>query len=202
MLMMAKGSVSHNPFSIQVYYYWKTARPSYLWLRGHNPFSIQVYYYASCLNWPVYEITGHVTIPFQFRSIITSHRTPLSARTVTVRHNPFSIQVYYYRPHESVFSVFAVSGHNPFSIQVYYYRAFAIALSILSSISRHNPFSIQVYYYGDKIAVWLNGAAVTIPFQFRSIITHPRTIRITSSALGESQSLFNSGLLLQGRRNR
>ena len=110
--------------------------------------------------------------------------------------------------------------HNPFSIQVYYYRLYSLVLPPVLLL-RHNPFSIQVYYYGDHINFYVtvdNGVTipfqfrsiitsviglilltitkgVTIPFQFRSIITFRHFCPFHEQREG-SQSLFNSGLLL------
>ena len=116
-------------------------------------------------------------------------------------------------------------GHNPFSIQVYYYNTIN-TIKYFNANSRHNPFSIQVYYYDERWACHMgifllsqslfnsglllrlailslpNGErhTVTIPFQFRSIITLFKAIGSICHAVESSQSLFNSGLLLREAR--
>ena len=219
---------------------------THIWMRRcHNPFSIQVYYYENkekrekqknltksqslfnsgllllgfrfaITNWPNLS----VTIPFQFRSIITfiiyedtegmgydmsqslfnsglllRWMASLRRARHQVCHNPFSIQVYYY-----VKQCFIVSGeffcHNPFSIQVYYYKR-----QIMNGWGK--MFRVTIPFQFRSIITrmmprqrFLKVCVVTIPFQFRSIITRFELAAMMGVHIA-SQSLFNSGLLLQ-----
>ena len=112
----------------------------------------------------------NVTIPFQFRSIITSEdiqNLQNNLKKVTIPFQFRSIITLY----PLQLRRFLPHCHNPFSIQVYYY--FTEKNEEAGIDAGHNPFSIQVYYY-------------------------PRSTSKKSSTWPlRSQSLFNSGLLLQ-----
>ena len=120
------------------------------------------------------------------------------ASNAETRHNPFSIQVYYYKP-DAKFSLSFYSGHNPFSIQVYYYWLMMRALCTASDPSvSHNPFSIQVYYYLTVRRLRQMLAQIWSQSLFNSgLLLRYRAKTLGKMIDNQSQSLFNSGLLLQ-----
>ena len=161
-----------------------------------------------------------VTIPFQFRSIITFGNVAADSHQEAMSQSLFNSGLLLLSKSGPTRGLWSPLCHNPFSIQVYYYKSYQRS-RISNLCQSHNPFSIQVYYYDTKKEQekeWEKG--VTIPFQFRSIITQIKreerelernhvTIpfqfrsiitvcirRIIWKLSVESQSLFNSGLLL------
>ena len=115
--------IGHNPFSIQVYYYCGiySCQHSYPQEVSQSLFNSGLLLRRFCLQYYLRR-SETVTIPFQFRSIITEQLKHICLLGNVSRHNPFSIQVYYYEVicymhlHPN-----RMQSHNPFSIQVYYY---------------------------------------------------------------------------------
>ena len=123
MLVITCHRLCHNPFSIQVYYYNRRVETYTQYFRiCHNPFSIQVYYYNATLGQVFAAVSFQVTIPFQFRSIITCHTVESVCTLASESQSLFNSGLLLHKEYVDNNYKENYEGHNPFSIQVYYYR--------------------------------------------------------------------------------